>query len=255
MRISIAHKAARFLQLLFLLLFIVLCGWIGVELFRTSQTVQINVDLRQTYQRVENTVEDVEDWSHGMLELNPDYIGWLKVDGTSIDLPVVMAEDNDYYLRRDFYGNYLFAGTLFADYRTETVPHGNLTIYGHHMKDDTMFGELEFFKKPDFFKQNGLITLEKETGIHHYRVFSVAVLPGEAGSSGYIDLHQWCNVLSDEQSKQMLEELHDRSAMWKNTIHMSGDRYLFLVTCDYSRTNGRLLVAAQEIKTMNDMEE
>lgn len=128
------------------------------------------------------------------------------------------------------------------------MPHGNLTIYGHHMKDDTMFGELGFFKKPDFFKHNGLITLEKETGIHHYRFFSVAVLPGEAGSSGYINLHQWCNVLSDEQSKQMLEELHDRSAMWKNTVHISGDRYLFLVTCDYSRTNGRLLVAAQEIQ-------
>ena len=82
----------------------------------------------------------------------------------------------------------------------------------------------------------------------HWRKKPEYITTGEAGSSGYIDLHQWCNVLSDEQSKQMLEELHDRSAMWKNTVHISGDRYLFLVTCDYSRTNGRLLVAAQEIQ-------
>lgn len=248
MRTRAVRKAARFLQMLFLLLFVMLCVLIGMVVFRTKQTIRINVDLLQTYESAESRVESVEDWSHGMLELNPDYIGWLTVDGTSINLPVVMAGDNDYYLRRDFYDEYLFAGTLFADYRTEPVPHGNLTIYGHHMKDDTMFGELEKFKSPEFFVSNGSITLAKETGKHQYRVFAVAVLPGNAESAGYIDLHQWCNILSDEQAEQMLEDLYERSAMWKNTVHISGDRYLFLVTCDYSRTNGRLLVAAQEIQ-------
>lgn len=248
MQINRSCKAVRFLQCVFLLAFAVLCVWIGIELLRTRETVQINVELAKAHRSVENTVEDVENWSNGMLDLNPDYLGWITVDGTAIDLPVVQATDNDYYLRRDFYGDPLYAGTLFADYRTESVPHGNLTIYGHNMKDGTMFGELDFFKVPNFFEQHHIVTLEKETGTHQYRVFAVTVIPGEACSSGYLDLHQWCNVLSDEQSEQMLGELHERAAMWKNTVHSPGDRYLFLVTCDYSRTNGRLLVAAQEIQ-------
>lgn len=247
MQKSTKNKAVGAAQMFFLLLFSVLCVLIGIEVFRTRETQRINVELRQVYQTVENTVEDVEDWSNGMLDLNADYIGWLTVEGTAIDLPVVMADDNDYYLRRDFYGDYLFAGTLFADYRTELIPHGNLTVYGHNMKDSTMFGELEQFKNASFFKEHGEVVLKKETGEHRYRVFAVAVLPSQAGSKGYLDLHRWCNTLTDEQSVQMLEDLHERSALWKNTVHLPGDRYLFLVTCDYSRSNGRLLVAAQEI--------
>ena len=86
--------------------------------------------------------QEEKDWSKGMLAINPDYVGWLTVYGTTADGPVVQGEDNNEYLRTNIYGEHATAGTLFMDSIVDMDSGGNLIIYGHHMRDDTMFGEV-----------------------------------------------------------------------------------------------------------------
>ena len=104
-------------------------------------------------------------------EVNEDIVGWLTIPDTQIDYPFVISHDNDYYLRRDLYGNYALAGTIFMDYRcyTDTVRSNftdfNTVIYGHNMNNGSMFGELSLFADEGFFESNkyGTIFLKDNT--------------------------------------------------------------------------------------------
>lgn len=230
------------MQFVFLAVFLVLCGVIGRELYESEQTETLSVSLVTTYETNEDT-----DWSHGMLEINEDYAGWLEVDGTGIRMPIVLGKDNDYYLRHDFQCQENRRGCCYLDFRTELASHGNLVIYGHNMKDDTMFGELDRFKDGDFFEQHRLVKWTDREGEHLYQLFAAAVIPGDREDPEYVEISPWINKPSRNEMAVMLDTLAKRSAFWKEVWHGESDRYLFLVTCDYSRSNGRLILATQEV--------
>lgn len=85
-------------------------------------------------------------------EQNGDLVGWLTMEGTDIDYPVVQAADNDYYLRRSFDGSYLYTGTLFMDYRCRPDCGGLYSIiYGHNIKSGMMFHCLADYQQQDYF--------------------------------------------------------------------------------------------------------
>ena len=190
------------------------------------------------------------DWSHGLSEINPDYAGWLTVDETEISLPVVYREEREYYLRKDFFGNPSIGGTCFLDWRTNMNDPGNKVIYGHYMPDGSMFGELKKFKEAEFFMRNGKIRFEDCTGEHTYTVFAVMNLPGSAAEPDYIDVQQvWGGNLTAQATADMLDTLRDQAYLWKPVENAPGAEYLYLLTCDLSRKNGRLLIAAQSENT------
>lgn len=99
-----------------------------------------------------------------LYEKNPDMIGWLTIDGTDIDLPVVQTPgDNEYYLRRGFDRFYAVGGTLFLDERCSVsadAPTANWLIYGHNMHDGSMFGQLVRYRDEDFYKAHPTFTFD-----------------------------------------------------------------------------------------------
>ena len=99
-----------------------------------------------------------------LYEKNPDLIGWLRIDGTDIDLPVVQTPgDNEYYLRRGFDRFYAVGGTLFLDERcsvSANAPTANWLIYGHNMHDGSMFGQLVRYRDEDFYKAHPTFTFD-----------------------------------------------------------------------------------------------
>lgn len=105
-----------------------------------------------------------------LYEENPDLIGWLRIDGTDIDLPVVQTPgDNEYYLRRGFDRLYSVGGTLFLDERCSAAPGAptaNWLIYGHNMRDGSIFGQLVRYRDEDFYKAHPTFTFDTlyETG-------------------------------------------------------------------------------------------
>jgi len=104
---------------------------------------------------------------------NPDTIGWLKVEGTNINYPIVQYNDNEYYLKHDFKKNKNSAGWIFMDYKNDFNDQ-NIVIYGHNRRDKSMFGTINMLFDSKFYKNNkDEILLIKENEIIKYKIFSV----------------------------------------------------------------------------------
>lgn len=106
--------------------------------------------------------------------LNEDYVGWIDVLGTTISYPIVMGEDNEFYLKHNFYRERDFVGSIFMDYRNSRDElDKNTIIYGHNMKDDSMFGSLEDLLDQEFFENHQTITLDYPDGqTYKWELFS-----------------------------------------------------------------------------------
>lgn len=221
---------------------------------QTKETQDLNVQLVEMRQEAE-TEEDNTDWSKGMLDINSDYKGWLTIYGTQISEPVVQGETNETYLRTNINGEHAEAGTLFLDETTDLSQDGNLIIYGHKMNDGTMFGTLDKFEDEEFFDNNGTICWESEKGKEYYQIFALLVLPGYSTAPDFIDLQAWNNVLDEEQTADMLNTIADRASIFRGeSFNLEKDKYLFLVTCDYSINNGRLVLVGRRLSKKSETE-
>lgn len=115
-------------------------------------------------------------------QINPDTIGWIKVNNTEIEYSVVKANDNNFYLDRSFNKNYNGAGWVFADYRNKfNGTDKNIIVYGHNRKDGSMFGTLKDALKPEWYtnEDNKNIVFITEDGKANYEVFSVYMIATE----------------------------------------------------------------------------
>lgn len=221
---------------------------------QTKETQDLNVQLVEMRQEAE-TEEDNTDWSKGMLDINSDYKGWLTIYGTQISEPVVQGETNETYLRTNINGEHAEAGTLFLDETTDLTQDGNLIIYGHKMNDGTMFGTLDKFEDEEFFDNNGTVCWESEKGKEYYQIFALLVLPGYSTDPNFIDLQAWNNVLDEEQTADMLNTIADRASIFRGeSFNLEKDKYIFLVTCDYSINNGRLVLVGRRLSKKSETE-
>ena len=108
-----------------------------------------------------------------ILNDNPDTVGWLKVEGTNINYPVLRHSDNDYYLKHDFKKENNSAGWIFMDYKN-TFDDQNIVIYGHHRRDGSMFGDIDLLFYSSFYNDHdNEIILIRENEILKYKIFSV----------------------------------------------------------------------------------
>ena len=125
-----------------------------------------------------------------LLKVNPDVCAWLTLDNTEIDYPILRGETNFTYLNTDVYGNFALAGSIFLDSRssrdfTDTVS----LVYGHHMADRKMFGDLDLYKDADFFRDNrtGLLILPEQT----YQLEIIACMLVNASEENIFEPTRW----------------------------------------------------------------
>jgi len=106
---------------------------------------------------------------------NPDLVGWIVVDGTNVNYPIVQGPDNEYYLERSFDGKYSASGTVFLDYRNskDLGENRNSILYGHNMNSGAMFHELSEFFSKSFFNEYGTIKILTYDGVYVYDVYCV----------------------------------------------------------------------------------
>lgn len=196
------------------------------------------IDLKKSEQTVNELKIDTK--TETLKSKNEDYRFWLKVEGTQIDYPVVQAEDNDFYLSRDFNKEESIAGTPFLDYRNDSLNDKNTILYAHHMKNGSMFGELKKFKDEDFFKSNKKVTIEMNGEINTYEVFSVYVT---AGTTDYLKVDFFEN-----EYEEYLNNAIEKS-MYKSEVKVDkDDKIVTFSTCSYEFENARTVVHAKLVK-------
>lgn len=174
------------------------------------------------------------------VQYNADFKGWIKVPGTSIDMPLVQGQDNDFYLEYNHKKIFDYAGSLYYDYRNAadlSDLHG--IIYGHYMKDGTMFQNLHNFKDEQFFSENKIIELYGLAQGHRYEIFSVQIVSADTYR---------LNLPKDQDALLgYAEDLLAHSIFNKEYEFPSELKLLTLVTCTYEFDNARLLIHAVRI--------
>ncbi|MBQ9118911.1 MAG: class B sortase [Lachnospiraceae bacterium] len=181
-----------------------------------------------------------------LYELNSDIVGWLKIDNTSINYPVMQTPDSkDYYLRRDFYKNYSSHGCIFVREECDVfAPSDNITIYGHHMRDGSMFSDLDDFTSYTFWEENGVFTFDTLTEHHTYQVFAVFKTTTSAGEG--FAYHQFVDG-TESEFNDFVATCQSLAFYDTGITPVYGDKIICLSTCEYSQANGRLVVAAVRI--------
>lgn len=182
-----------------------------------------------------------------LYKINNDLIGWINIDGTNIDYPVMQNED--YYLRHNLYKNYSYYGTPYLAKYCDLNNSDNLIIYGHHIKNNAMFGELDNYKKESFYNDHKFIkfyTLQDDITIeHNYEIISVfKTMVYCENEFKYYSFYKAKNSTDFDNfvSKVKELELYETGKTAKY-----GDKLITLSTCEYSKKNGRIVLVAKEV--------
>ena len=169
-------------------------------------------------------------------EAYPDVVGWVTVPGTAIDYPIVQGRDNNYYLRRDIDGNYLYAGTPFLDSRCPSDFSGtNSVVYGHNLKNGAMFHNLVYFQQRSFLEEHNTVILVLPDRIIEARVLA----------SLLIDPQKSLLPFQPEPDAGWPESLRSLARVYDDTVPISEtDRFLTLATCTYEFDGARMVLVA-----------
>ncbi|WP_282434296.1 class B sortase [Bacillus sp. DNRA2] len=130
--------------------------------------------IREIYYQQKGPARQTNNLNKELIALNDEYVGWISIDDTRIDYPVVKTVNNDFYLTHNFYKEKDKTGSIFIDYRNSVDQlDKNTILYGHNMKDNSMFGSLSKFKDQSFFENHKNISFELFNDTYTWEIFSV----------------------------------------------------------------------------------
>ena len=185
-----------------------------------------------------------EDAYAGLREQNPDFYGWIRVEGTRIDYPVMWTpKEEDYYLHRSFTGEFSYSGVPFLGEGCTEEGHV-LLIYGHHMRDGSMFADLEKYKDADFLAQHSRVEFDTPEGTAVYRV--VAAFYTSVGSKDGFAFYEYAGEPDEERFGQLTEAIGSLTGQSLSDVEY-GDSLLMLATCSYQTQDGRFVVVAKKV--------
>ena len=179
---------------------------------------------------------------------NNQMVGWLIIPGTEISYPVMQTpEQPDYYLKHNFKKENSDHGCLYAREVCDiNKPSDNITIYGHRMKDGTMFARLDKFMERSFFEENPYIYFDTLQEQHTYQVLSVFRTSATVGKG--FAYHAFVDAGNEEEFLDFVDTCKDLSLYDTGVTAAYGDKLITLSTCEYSQENGRLVVVAKRIR-------
>ncbi len=191
-----------------------------------------------------------------LYEQNQDFVGWISIEGTNISYPVMHTpSDPEFYLHANFNKDYEYAGVPFMDYRCNPNPEkakisDNLIIYGHNMKNKTMFSMLTEYSDKSFYEEHPYIHFETLWEVGVYEVVGVVFTNawGEMDSDGGVFMyHEITNFADAEEFDEYMEKLNKYKLYDTGVDVTYGDRLITLSTCQYSQEEGRCAVIAKKI--------
>ena len=226
-----------------------------VNIVANAQTTQAATEAPETTAEttVETTVE-TEPPEPTMIpgyqeiyELNPHTVGWLKIEGTKLDYPVLQTPDDpNYYLYRDFDGKDSKRGSVYAWGAADiNTPSDNITLFGHNMADGTMFATLNNYVNKYYWEENNLIFFDTLNEYHMYKIFAVFKTSANIGEG--FSYHQFVDAENEAEFDAFVQTCKSLSFYDTGITPVYGDKIITLSTCEYTLDNGRLVVCAVRI--------
>ncbi len=180
----------------------------------------------------------------GLYELNNDMVGWLQIPNTDLKYPVMQTPaEKDYYLYRDFDKGESKRGAIYA-WETADInkPSDNITMFGHNMKDGSMFATLNNYVNQYFWEDNKMIVFDTLYEYHTYKIF--AVFKTTATLNKGFEYHKFVDAANQAEFDEFVSTCKKLSFYDTGITPVYGDKLICLSTCEYTLENGRLVVAA-----------
>lgn len=173
---------------------------------------------------------------------NTDFAGWITIEGTNIDYPVMQnLADREYYLHRDFYKRDSYAGVPFVGTGDMNLEEGPLFLYGHNMKNGTMFADLLNYQSRDYWEKHSEVLLDTLWDHRQYKIFAVLRVTEREWSENtglfYFDVIGRC-----KESDLRIRELKERAIFETSILPNDEASLLYLVTCSYQKKGERMVV-------------
>lgn len=182
-------------------------------------------------------------------EENEDFAGWIKIEDTKVDNPVMLTKGNrDYYLTRNFNGEEDINGTLFMDARTDLTDRStNIIIYGHNMKSGQMFGGLKKYLEKDYWTSHKQVTFDTIYEKGTYEIFAVCLSQVQYRNESAFRYYNFIEADTEEEFDEFIENIKQLSVFVSEDLPQYGDDLLTLSTCNNFVEDGRLFLVAKKV--------
>lgn len=181
-------------------------------------------------------------------QINPQIIGWIDIPDTLISFPLLQGEDNDYYLKHDIYGQENRHGSIFVDCSADLYGgESNLIIYGHHMRDGSMFGGLKAYKEEAYYQEHPSFFLFLPQEVREYEI--IAVLHNEIFSREQepFQYYDYAHIADEKMFEEYCQGIREHALYDTGLSASYGDELVTLCTCDYGGKEQRLLVVGRRL--------
>ena len=182
-----------------------------------------------------------------LFKQNFDLVGWMQIEDTKLNYPVMQTPGKkDYYLRRDFDKEHSSHGSLYVRGLCDVfAPSDNLTIYGHNMRDGSMFAVLHKYESKEFWQDHPIVIFSTLSERHEYEIFSVFKTSATEGKG--FPYHLFVDAFHEQQFDDYVQTCKELSMYDTEITPVYGDKLITLSTCDYTQENGRLVVVARRL--------
>lgn len=250
------------------LVFIGCMGYLSTKLFDSVNHRNLAANLQGLIENQEVDEEEVREWGYNpklysLYKENPDTAGFIKIDDTNVNFVVVQTalanekgQNGQYYLRKDFYGNYSMYGTPFIDYRCETDPEEqsrNIIVYGHNVYNDgQMFSDLLKYRKLSFYKEHPAVHFDTLYGDFDWLVVGVILTNAYEKDGPVWDYNNFING-DEAKTREFLNQVAKRTMIVTGVDYNTSDHFLTLSTCSYDFTDARVVIIARQVREGEDI--
>lgn len=248
----------KIINIILVAIIIVCLSIIGYKYYNYNKDDKLNSEI-QDLQPVINEASDSDNNSSGendgqdqskdgdyvnsaneeeLKSINSDYKMWIQIENTNINYPVVQGSDNDYYLKHNFRKESNISGTVFVESANDIDNDKNIILYGHNMRNGTMFNNITNYKEESFFNEDNKISIIMNNTLYEYEVFSVYV-------KNVNEVNLAIEFASEDEFINYAYNEAEESLYKKDVDFSAEDNLITLVTCSYEFTDARTIVVAR----------
>ena len=216
---------------------------------KTEETVNkdTKVHINYTKEKEKKELVVLEKYKK-LFSQNKSLIGWIKIDDTNIDYPVMQTVNNEYYLDHNYNQQYDKNGSIFLDKDCDiTNPGTNMIIYGHHMKSGKMFGKLDLYSSKTYYEEHPIIQFDTIYEEGRYQIMYVFRSRIYNEDEIVFKYYQFLDVATPEEFDSNMNEMAKLALYDTGVTAKYGDKLITLSTCDHSEQDGRFVVVAKKI--------
>lgn len=221
---------------------------------QTEQTDAVTTEIGDNGEIIRNPLVTMS-FAEEMLAINSDYTGYVSIPGV-LSEAVVQAADNEYYLKKNIYGQTRSCGTVFADYRNvindySDLQSDNIILYGHNQRDGTMFGNLDYYKWDyKYWLQNPYIYFDNRYEQSTYVIIASFVINTEPehDNGNVFDYQNYINFNGSHSFDTFISEINERSHFHTGIDVNENDKFITLSTCSYEWEPARHVIIGRRLR-------